>query len=223
MTTGSMAGDAARLLEHLGMSRAHVYGLSLGGMVAQELAIQHPNRVHGLVLGSTTPGGWRAVPAGPWTLLSAGNSMRSDLGSPNAIPALSALLQAWAAATHDTASRLHWIAAPTLILQGDQDRLVPTQNARLLAERIPHAELWMLKGQGHLYPFEDKEDSTHRVMAWLDELPIVNSQDRAGRNPLTAAMGRVGRHAISQLLPLAHARRSVCPADGGGALDRSSN
>ncbi len=56
-----LAGDAARLLDALGIESAHVYGLSMGGMVAQELAIRFPERVRGLVIGCSTPGGPRAV------------------------------------------------------------------------------------------------------------------------------------------------------------------
>src|SRR3954469_23446012 len=64
-TTEAMADDALAVLESAGAEHAHVYGMSLGGMVAQQLALRHPKRVHGLVLGATQPGGRRAAFAEP--------------------------------------------------------------------------------------------------------------------------------------------------------------
>ncbi|MGI8440739.1 MAG: alpha/beta fold hydrolase [Thermoleophilaceae bacterium] len=77
-----MAADAAALLERLGIESAHVYGLSMGGMIAQELALRFPERVRGLVLGCTTPGGPRAVRPTVRELLSLGKGMLGGLAKP---------------------------------------------------------------------------------------------------------------------------------------------
>jgi len=139
-TTAHMATDAVRVLDALGLDSAAVYGLSLGGMVAQEMAIRFPDRVRALILGATTAGGLSAVRPHPAHALASlyaipgiSRGTRTQLGG--------AWAQAWAAMLHETESRLSQIQAPTLILHGDRDRLVPVGNARLMAQRIPRAQL----------------------------------------------------------------------------------
>jgi pimeloyl-ACP methyl ester carboxylesterase len=177
----SMAEDAVAVLDAAGAERAHVYGLSLGGMVAQELALHHPDRVEALVLGATSPGGraaalpaplpmtffaraglmgteeaeWAAV---PYTYAEATRRLHAERIAENIKRRLSTspstmtyLHQAAAVATHSTFERLDEIASPTLVLHGAEDLAVPPQNARLLAERIPGAELKLQPGAGHLY------------------------------------------------------------------------
>src|SRR3954470_2798401 len=73
-----LAGDAVGVLDALGIESAHVYGISYGGMVAQEMAIRFPDRVRGLILGGTTPGGPRAALPSPAQLVELGRSMRKD-------------------------------------------------------------------------------------------------------------------------------------------------
>ena len=162
-----MVGDVVAVLDAAGIRRAHVLGASLGGMVAQELAITHPERVDGLVLASTTPG-WPfayPMPAATVRLIAATTDMTADAAvrrhSENTLsartvrhrpelvdrlvrlqgygPADAGILraQARAGARYAGCLRQARIRARTLIVHGDADTVVDPRNARLLAERIP--------------------------------------------------------------------------------------
>ena len=220
-----LAADAARLLDALDVESAHVYGLSMGGMVAQELAIRFPERVRGLVLGCSTPGGPRAIrpTIGEWrTLLAAMAGGLVEDGRPWLAGALFSpefrreqpervreLLRffaahrapphgAWshllASVYHDTCSRLPQIQAPTLVLHGERDAMAPLANARMLASRIPDAELRVVPGAGHAYGLEKPEESRDLFVDWLDErAPIAPGTPRGGlgarAEPVTRALG----------------------------------
>ncbi len=195
-TTAELAADAVGLLDALGVPSAHVYGISMGGLVAQELAVRFPHRVRGLILGGTGAGGPRMVLPGPRDYAAFG---REPLGAgararwlggavmsakfrreqpERARELLRALGQHrarpqgmaahwWATATHDTASRLTQVQAPTLVLHGEHDALVPVANARHLAARIPDAELAVLPGAGHAYLWEQPERAAELLTDWL--------------------------------------------------------
>ena len=139
LTTASMARDALSVLDHLELDSAHVYGMSLGGMVAQELAIAAPDRVRTLVLASTSAGGWGARSADPWTMFSALSSAKGEIPGAGRASIRGVAYQAWAAGTHDAVSRLPQIQAPTMVIHGERDLLVPLENAETLARSDPRS------------------------------------------------------------------------------------
>lgn len=183
--TADMALDAAAVLSAAGEERAHVYGISLGGMVAQELALRFEDRVSALVLGATTPGGPRAIPLDPhvltfftrvgamgaeeaeWAAVPYGYAERTRREHGNWIAediahrlrrppaALAYLHQMGAASSHNTHARLARITAPTLVVHGGQDRLQDPRNARALADAIPGARLRIWPDAGHVYATDE--------------------------------------------------------------------
>jgi pimeloyl-ACP methyl ester carboxylesterase len=190
--TAQMAQDAAGLLDGLGIARAHVVGHSLGGFIAQELALARPDLVQQLVLASTSFGGANAVPITPQALA----VMMERSGDPAAlvrrgigvaaapgfaerdpemvealigyrlsgpVPAAQYHAQMMAGATHNAEERIHAITAPTLVLFGEHDQVVPPANAQLLTDRIPNARSRILPGVGHIFPLEDPA-ATNRVL-----------------------------------------------------------
>jgi 3-oxoadipate enol-lactonase len=207
MTTARMAADAVRVLDALGLESAAVYGLSLGGMVAQEMAIRFPDRVRGLILGATSPGGLSAVWPDSGTVLSSIFANTGGLGRGTVTHPLGAWAQAWAATLHDSGSRLGRIRAPTLVLHGDCDGLVPVGNARLLARRIPRAELVILAGEGHFFAFEQAEAVADIVMDWLDTSAAVS-----GSQPLLRRTIEPVSRAVA--LPIGLARTTLLSVRG---------
>jgi pimeloyl-ACP methyl ester carboxylesterase len=165
-STASFAEDAAQVLRSVTTEPAAVYGTSMGGRVAQFLAARHPGLVDRLVLACTSPGGRHAHERSP--------EVRRRLADPDGrLRTLRELFytDAWTgdshlfgdptmspeeARAHLRASNRHdaWdvlprIEAPTLVLHGTDDRMVPAANAPLLAERIPNADLWLHAGGRH--------------------------------------------------------------------------
>jgi 3-oxoadipate enol-lactonase len=186
-TTEAMADDAVSVLDAAAVERAHVYGFSLGGMVAQQLALRHPGRVRSLVLGATHPGGPRAVrpSADVIAFFRRRASMPADEAARASVqfnyglrcrrdhqdriaediqhrlahpfPEQAYRAQMFAAALHNCFRRLERIDAPALVVHGRQDRIVPVANAQVLADRIARAELRILEESGHLYATEEPE------------------------------------------------------------------
>jgi pimeloyl-ACP methyl ester carboxylesterase len=193
ITTREMADDAAGLLAALELDDAHVVGISMGGMIAQELALSHAERVRTLTLGCTYCGGEgsalaseedlsglveamgsgdreRALRAG-WeinvspTLAADDDAFATfrEIAMRRAVAVAVIMQQMQACAAHDTNERLAQVAAPTLVIHGTEDRLLPVQNGRLIASRIPGARLEIFDGVGHLFFWERPERAAELV------------------------------------------------------------
>jgi 3-oxoadipate enol-lactonase len=195
-----MADDAVRVMEQAGMESAYVVGVSMGGMIAQHLAIRHPARVLGLGLLSTTPGLLHGGPPHPRALRSLfsygsrsmnGEQMVADLllarsqrhlardvlreikplVSGEITHPVSFFAQLLACALHDTGRALSALRMPTVIVTGEEDIVLPPRGSRALAKRIPHAHFEVMPGTGHGVPFTDRE-----VVARM--LSILRAQER---------------------------------------------
>ena len=179
-TTRQLAADAVGVVDRLGIARAHVFGMSMGGIVAQEVALGWPDRVDRLVLGCTHAGVEHATPqpretARAFAMRTGDWGERMSALAPHALardvdPAfLRAFIakksgdvqddegyraQIAAVLAHDTDDRLPGISAPTLVITGDNDRVIPGASSEVLAERIPNAHLEVIGGAGHLFFLE---------------------------------------------------------------------
>ena len=167
LSTRAMAEDALDVIESAALGPVHVLGFSLGGMIAQELALLAPEKVRALVLASTTPGGMeREHAATPTTTVVELVRTAHRFNMWHFAPVVGTT-QAWAAGTHDAAARLPQLQAPTLVVHGQNDRLLPVGHAERLAQLVPGAELVTLEGAGHVF-FLDGEEGMRRIGEWLD-------------------------------------------------------
>ncbi len=183
MTMATFVADTVALLDELGIDRAHVYGQSFGGMVAQELALAHPDRIRSLILACTHAGGRHVVRSNakvpkdkPYlALYSPGfaeehpDHVAEDVlvGSQTPQPPHAGRRQWEAMQAFDAFERLPEIRVPTLVLHGTEDRLVSVENARVLAARIPGAELHLLEGAGHVYHSEQPDEADAAVLEFI--------------------------------------------------------
>jgi len=186
-TIPMMADDAAGVLQHLDIERAHVFGVSMGGMIAQELALHYPKRVNRLILGCTNCGGAHAIlaplvvleklmtpPDMPreeairrqWPVIFSPDFVKAypdfldqmtERSLAHPTPLFSAIRQAMAIQRFNTYGRLGQIVAQTLVVSGSADILVPPANAYLLADRIPDATLELMPNAGHGFFWEQPE------------------------------------------------------------------
>ena len=196
-----MADDAANLMVALDIERAHIFGVSMGGMIAQEFALAYPERVSGLVLGCTTPGGPNAPTANAdvmATLRPAPGSTREEqirAAWPGMVSAgflaerrefleamlaealvhptpLETIVKQMAAVTgFDAYGRVDRITAPTLVIHGDADALIPYANGKLLHDRIPGAEMATIPGAGHMFWWEQPDASARAIVEFLSRVP----------------------------------------------------
>jgi pimeloyl-ACP methyl ester carboxylesterase len=202
-TVRQMAEDAAGLMETIGLPQAHVFGISMGGMIAQELVLNHPEKVQGLVLGCTTCGPAHSVAVPAQTMAKFGQMMQlpieervqrfweiavtpefmeeqagflahiMEIGMATPTPMETFGQQLGAIQAHDTYDRLPQIKSPTLILQGDRDILVPAENAEVLHERIPGSRVRIVQGTGHCFFWEEPEEVVQEVAGFLSKVPAA--------------------------------------------------
>ena len=188
-TIADLADDAAAVLDELGWDSAHVCGISMGGMVGQELALRHPDRIRTLTLGCTYAGGPGATLTSQevFQRLSEGmmsgdrerairtaweiNVSRAFAGDDDQYTAFrrqavevpanlpTIMAQLQAIAPHDTSARLGEITAPTLVIHGTDDEMLSYRNAEAIAQAIPGARLEIFDGVGHLFFWEEPERS----------------------------------------------------------------
>jgi len=192
-TIADMADDTAALLDAIGVEKAHVFGVSLGGMVAQEFALRHPARVRRLVLACTHAGPRTAARAPDWAIrifeesrdmprrdalrhsIPLLFSSRTVTENPELVeaalaimehnnqPKSSYLLQLGAVMRHDTFDRLSEITHPTLVMTGTEDTLVAPGNSRLIADRIPGARFIEFEKTGHVF-FTEIPQTVNKVL-----------------------------------------------------------
>lgn len=191
-TVAEMAADALEVLDEAGVERAHLVGASLGGMIAQELSVAHPERVDRLVLCCTTPGGARAVPMPEVTVRLFGEAASLEPRVAlrrfveNALaPGQGAVADelfrrrlenppdpvGWqgqaAAGTTFGGVDLARVQAPTLVVHGTADNVVDPGNAAKLAGGIAGARLELLDGAGHLLFWERPAEFVRLVSGFL--------------------------------------------------------
>ncbi len=189
-TIPTLASDAAAVLDAAGVEAAHVVGASMGGMVAQELALRFPQRVLSLLLGCTSYSGlfsrWPNFRKGPnnLTWFRAGRPQREramrhmlyaagtlnewieeDIGVrcqcnwtyKGVLGQLAGILL-W-----NSYRRLPSIQVPTLVVHGDEDHLIPPENGRIIAARIPGARFELIPQAGHVF-ITDQPEATIRLL-----------------------------------------------------------
>jgi 3-oxoadipate enol-lactonase len=189
----TMASDAAAVLDAAGIRSAHLLGASMGGMIAQEFALQFPSRVRSLILACTAPGGPHAVQAEPEAIQllfrqEANPRERAEAAVPfiydpstrrEQIDQDLAMLSEWypnpqgymaqlqGILAWEALSRLPKISAPTLVIHGVNDRLIPVANADLIASRIPGAQLVKIPNASHIFMTDQPAAAHQAILAFL--------------------------------------------------------
>jgi pimeloyl-ACP methyl ester carboxylesterase len=199
-TIPQMADDAAALLDALGIERAHVIGISMGGMIAQEMALRHPTKINGLVLGCTNCGRPAAVTAAPEVVgllafppemdpreaarrarpasytpefITANDAFLEEMlerAFQNPTPPATRLRQMEAIQSWGACDRLDQLTMPVLIVTGDRDVLVPPENSRILQERIAGSRLHVIPDAAHVFFNSHPKESVQVVTEFLQSV-----------------------------------------------------
>ncbi len=201
-TMEMFAADTVGLMEALDIENAHVLGISMGGLIAQQIAISYPEKVRSLILVSTHFGGPNIVPmddrnmallvALPTETISKeqAREMRyratfseqfiqenrdvleniDGWAEKHPTPLFAQVHQSSAVGAFDAEEEVKQISATTLIIHGDSDRAVPTQNGELLNNSIPNSRLVLIKDGSHFSIIEKYEDFNNAVMSFIDDL-----------------------------------------------------
>jgi 3-oxoadipate enol-lactonase len=184
----AFSADVLQVLALFRLQKAHLVGLSMGGRIARNFALAHPDKVRSLVLANTTPGFDALSPEAVKKFVDERknrtlDSLPSLLGSraaPEALPHLQqnfALLRKdtylktlEASVAQDRAAPVENIRTPTLVITGSEDRVYPPAIARDMARRIPGAQFAELEGCGHLASLEQPERFNRLVLEFLTQL-----------------------------------------------------
>ena len=180
------SGDVMRVIEHFGVKKAHLVGLSMGGRIARNVALRWPERLQSLTLVSTSPG-FDAMPVEEVKRFVTERRTRSPetvrklLGSRARPEAFDVLWESVsrmreesfrktleASVAQDRGAPIENIRVPTLVVSGDEDTVYPPEMARDVARRIPGAELVMIKGAGHLVNLERPGRFNEVVMDFIE-------------------------------------------------------
>ncbi len=192
-TIAELAEDATGLLQALELDSAHVMGISMGGMVAQELTLAHPDRVRSLTLGCTYCGGEGSLLSSESLMrrlaeaMSSGDRERAirtawevnvspsfaadedayatflQNGLRYGVPVPVIMEQMRAISGHDTSARLPEMRAPTLVVHGTLDEMLPVQNGHMIADLVPGSRLEIIDGVGHLFFWEEPQRTAELV------------------------------------------------------------
>jgi len=191
-STKMMADDTVRLMDFLGIEKANIMGVSMGGMIAQELAINYPQRVMRLVLACTyarwdetsgvTGEKTQSLQLTPEKMASTVLSLafnkpfyrfiigllagiqRKIMGSSGRVGIAG---QSEACGKHNTLERLPLIIAPTLVIVGTNDRVIKPVSSELITGKIPNAKLVKVEGGSHAFSFETKNVFNREVLDFL--------------------------------------------------------
>jgi pimeloyl-ACP methyl ester carboxylesterase len=191
-STRMMADDTIGLMDLLGIEKAHIMGVSMGGMIAQELAINYPQRVMKLILACTyarqdemsgntlehgkflrlTPKQQVSAIVGlafgkPFYRFIFGLLARAQIGLVGSSGTVGIAGQSEACRTHNTLDRLPLITAPTLVIVGTADRVINPVSSEVIAGKIPEAKLVRIEGGSHCFSFEMKNEFNREVLNFL--------------------------------------------------------